>query len=240
MSDEAAALASLLLAGHALGDFVFQTDAMIRRKNEWPTRLAHVLMVALCQTALLLPFASGEVLLAVAAIAAAHFAIDSTKAAVSARWPAHDLPWFVLDQLLHLGVLAVAWHALLPHLHFVDVRLAHPRLLAKAGVLIAAYAFHWNGMSAVVALLLARNHLALKPPGPAAGRIIGILERMFALTLVLLNHWEALGFLVAAKALARFKDLEHRAHAEYYLVGTLVSLLGATLTAIALRALLRL
>jgi hypothetical protein len=68
--------------------------------------------------------------------------------------------------------------------------------------------------------------------------VIGILERLFTLTLILMNQWAALGLLVAAKSLARFKDLEDRKLAEYYLVGTLTSLFGATVTALAARALL--
>src|SRR5205807_6980118 len=42
------------------------------------------------------------------------------------------------------------------------------------------------------------------------GRMIGVLERALALTLVLLGQYAALGLIVAAKSLARFKALEDR------------------------------
>jgi hypothetical protein len=61
---------------------------------------------------------------------------------------------------------------------------------------------------------------------------------MFTLTLLLMDQWAALGLLITAKSLARFKDLEERKLAEYYLVGTLVSLLGASVSALAARSLL--
>lgn len=72
------------------------------------------------------------------------------------------------------------------------------------------------------------------------GRAIGVLERAIALTLVLAGQYGALGLVVAAKSLARFKALEDRDFAEYFLIGTLASLLIAVLGGVAMRALMRL
>lgn len=73
----------------------------------------------------------------------------------------------------------------------------------------------------------------------ARGRIIGILERAIALTLVLLGQYGALGLVVAAKALARFRGLEERDFAEYFLIGTLASLLVALGAGVGVTLLLR-
>src|SRR5437764_763217 len=70
------------------------------------------------------------------------------------------------------------------------------------------------------------------------GRAIGALERALALTLVLLGEYSAVGWIIAAKSLARFKALEEREFAEYFLVGTLASLLLAVLAGVGLRVLL--
>jgi len=61
-----------------------------------------------------------------------------------------------------------------------------------------------------------------------AGRVIGILERwlMFAV-IASTNDWSALGFIIAAKGLVRFKKLDDTDFAEYLLVGTLLSALFA-------------
>lgn len=72
----------------------------------------------------------------------------------------------------------------------------------------------------------------------ARGRAIGALERALALTLVLLGEYSAVGWIIAAKSLARFKALEEREFAEYFLVGTLASLLLAVLAGVGLRVLL--
>jgi len=70
----------------------------------------------------------------------------------------------------------------------------------------------------------------------ARGRAIGILERAMALTLVLIGQYGALGLVIAAKSLARFKALEDREFAEYFLVGTLASLLLALVAGLAVKA----
>ncbi|MFT6112741.1 MAG: hypothetical protein ACJA19_001402 [Bacteroidia bacterium] len=59
-----------------------------------------------------------------------------------------------------------------------------------------------------------------------AGNYIGVLERLFVFTFVVLGHWSAIGFLIAAKSAFRFGDLseaKNRKLTEYMLIGTLLS-----------------
>ncbi len=62
---------------------------------------------------------------------------------------------------------------------------------------------------------------------PQAGMWIGLLERVLVFVFVLLNHWEGVGFLIAAKSVFRFGDLHRNEPArrltEYVLIGTLCS-----------------
>lgn len=55
-----------------------------------------------------------------------------------------------------------------------------------------------------------------------AGRLIGNLERLLTLLFVFMDQFEAIGFLIAAKSILRFKDTA-TAKTEYVLVGTLLS-----------------
>ena len=64
-----------------------------------------------------------------------------------------------------------------------------------------------------------------------SGRVIGILERLFVYFAVVLNEYSIIGFILAAKAFARFKELEKKAYAEYVLIGTLASILIAFVAA---------
>jgi hypothetical protein len=71
---------------------------------------------------------------------------------------------------------------------------------------------------------------AAAPPG-RVGEAIGILERLLIVTLVLAGAEAAIGLVIAAKTLARFKQLDDRDFAEYYLLGTLASVAVATISA---------
>lgn len=68
------------------------------------------------------------------------------------------------------------------------------------------------------------------------GATIGVLERLLIVVFVLTGTDVAIGFVVAAKTLARFRQLDDREFAEYYLLGTLASVSVAILTALAARA----
>ncbi len=78
------------------------------------------------------------------------------------------------------------------------------------------------------------------PPAASArvGSTIGVLERILIVVFVLTGTDVAIGFVVAAKTLARFKLLDDRAFAEYYLLGTLASVAVAIVSALTGRAVL--
>lgn len=61
------------------------------------------------------------------------------------------------------------------------------------------------------------------------GRVIGMLERLFVYIFILAGQYAAIGFILAAKGLVRFREFEHRTFAEYVLIGTLLSTLLALL-----------
>jgi hypothetical protein len=73
--------------------------------------------------------------------------------------------------------------------------------------------------------------------GLARGRAVGILERGLVLTLLLLGDYLAVGFVMAAKALFRYKSIEDPEKAEYLLIGTLASFALAVLGAVGIRLL---
>jgi hypothetical protein len=73
-------------------------------------------------------------------------------------------------------------------------------------------------------------------PPAQVGATIGVLERLLIVTLLLVGADAAIGFVVAAKTIARFRLLDDRDFAEYYLLGTLASVSVAIVTALAARA----
>jgi len=67
------------------------------------------------------------------------------------------------------------------------------------------------------------------------GALIGMLERLLLFVMALLGQWAAVGFILTAKSVARFDKLKRQDFADYYLIGTLASLLVAVLSGLAVR-----
>lgn len=71
-----------------------------------------------------------------------------------------------------------------------------------------------------------------------AGEWIGILERIITLSFVLTGSYTAIAFALTAKSIARFKELENKDFAEYYLLGTSTSVATALLAGMILKIIL--
>lgn len=241
----AGALILLLVSGHLLGDFAFQTRRMVDGKRRTTVLLGHALVVAAVHLVVLAPFFGSAVLAAVVGIGALHAVIDrfKTRGGGAGSGP---VAVFLLDQAAHLAVLLVAF-ALLRQLAWPLA----PRLPANwlhgwtlTAVVAAAFAFNWTGGAALVSAVLGALSPGLEEAEErssgvrGSGRTIGVLERTITLILILLGQWAAIVLLLAAKSIARFEELKKRRFAEYYLVGTLSSLLVAILTGLALSAVL--
>lgn len=235
----------LLVAGHLIGDFLLQSRAMAEGKREKIGALGiHAILVALAHLVALLPFAGLPVLVAAVAIGAVHGLVDLVKSRWRRSRP-NPLILFIADQAIHLATLAGAAIFLLgspgPLPQHVDP--AWMPYWLTLFVYVGVFAFTWSGGSGIVVATL--SALGPTPASQGAeggivgsGRVIGGLERTLTLILILLGQWAAIVFLITAKSFARFEELKERRFAEYYLIGTLTSLLVAILTGILLRLVL--
>jgi hypothetical protein len=327
VTSEAILVLAWLVLAHLVADFVLQTDRMVADKRSsgrraWRGLLVHAAAVGVC----LVPFAivyglPGLALLVV--VTAGHVAIDRWKVSATRHaeatalaeahrrhegaesvpdtlgpaWTPVPAALFLVDQLLHVALIAGAWLVLLvragPTVEWVGL------VDAVLGGFSHAEFHRWVTIAVVGASLVivnvragalfvatlvqpraavtgGREAPALEPvPGPPPlpaswrvrvgpvvataepsaaartqpavpadrdghappariGATIGVLERLLIVTLLLTGSTAAIGFVVAAKTLARFKQLDDRDFAEYYLLGTLASVavaLGSALLA---------
>ena len=238
----AALLLALLFAGHTAADFLLQTRSMALGKARAKWLGLHIATVLAAHLLALAPLLSPRALVAVLAITVSHFLIDVAKTRLGSVFsgPRAALALFALDQALHAAALVAAWTWLtrspLPSPRWIpDVASATWIAWCFTG-----YAFNANGVGSLIAHGLDRLAAAAPPDAPAPpsgrGRLIGILERTLILTLLLVGQWGVIGFVLAAKSIARFEELKRQAFAEYYLIGTLLSVLFAIATGLALLA----
>lgn len=164
----------------------------------------------------------------------------------AATGPAFDRGWspipgalFALDQLAHAGVLLLGWLLLLadaaPFGAVSDLISGLPggltpdplhRVVLTVVVVSALLIVNVRAASLFVAMLVRPPGASLDATRPSVARVgatIGILERLLICALVLGGAVATIGLVIAAKTLARFKQLDDREFAEYYLLGTLAS-----------------
>lgn len=89
-------------------------------------------------------------------------------------------------------------------------------LLTWVGNGICRYIFSFTGLKDAIANLPTPTH--------SAGRWIGTFERLILAIGIVVQSWEVLAAVIALKTVARFKDMDERDFAEYFLVGSLFSI----------------
>jgi hypothetical protein len=155
---------------------------------------------------------------------------------------------FLADQAAHFAVLIIGasvlllghptlsgWHDLVHSLggHLLPVGHQQAAQIVIVVLIDLAIINTRGGLFLVGILLAPRGLVDDAEPGPQrVGATIGVLERLVVCVLVLTGQAAAIGFVIAAKTLARFRQLDDRHFAEYYLVGTLASVTLALATAV--------
>ncbi len=298
-------LLSWVVLLHLVADFVVQTDAMARTKARPGSggvagTLGHAAVVGACLLPLAVAF--GAPGLAVAAIVAVtHGAVDwlkvgatrraagrlvpvvepgtgpVTETALGAGWTALPAVYFVVDQLIHVGIVLAATWALLrdaaPTTFAVDVTTAlatgtNPAdfhrlvlvLVVTASVIVVnvqaaalfvntllqpvrtvkgvpsepvvdrppesaprRYRIQVGRLTGQIESEPSERPLAVLAPPLNVGRAIGVIERLLITLLILARAEAAIALVIGVKTIARFRQLDDRSFAEYYLLGTLAS-----------------
>ncbi len=237
---------TLLVLGHVLADFVFQSRRMVAAKDRPGGLLLHGGLVFVVHTVVYLPLLSLASLAAILGVSVVHVLVDAAKRA-RVRRRRDGLSLFLLDQAVHVFVLLGVWAFLLSQPDVLAAGFlafeafeAWADLLTVIALLIIVVAFNGSGAAAVVSLILADTPAqggdldAGSGQGDGHGRRIGMLERWLVVLFVLVGAWIGIGLVVAAKSIARFDRIRQEPlFAERYLVGTLGSLLIAAVSGIA-------
>ncbi|MGG4489196.1 DUF3307 domain-containing protein [Metabacillus idriensis] len=69
------------------------------------------------------------------------------------------------------------------------------------------------------------NYYTFNKHDLSRGKLIGYIERLLVIILTFYSAYPAIAFIVTAKSIARFKQMDDRNWAEYFLLGTLTSML---------------
>lgn len=226
--NEAIIILLQLLLAHVLTDFVLQPTRFIKHKRQWKQRswflYVHSFIAGLLSLLFLQDLAWWYIALF---IGVTHFLIDLWKL----QQGKDDLRTFLFDQFLHVVMIFLAWlfivegfgeilpvfKNLLADTYFLAILIGYLLIIFPAGFLIGKATQRWQDD---IEVAYKKNSLE------AAGRYIGVFERILVLTFILTDNFSAIGFLIAAKSILRFSDKSEtgaRKQTEYVLIGTLMS-----------------
>lgn len=243
LGPEGTALA-LLLTGHVLGDFVFQTDELAEKKHQWTPLLTHTGIVFVVHLVVFIPLLTPRTGLLVLSVGVSHFLIDAVTARVRRRKGTSAL-LFPVDQIAHLLILFVGW-SLIGSEVWTDALVVSSlggsdslpwSVMTTGAIYLSAFIFAHEGGNTIVQGVLPDDGPESEGEDLEAGSLIGTLERWIVLLLGIVGLWESIALVVAVKSIARFQELKQRAFAEYFLVGTLTSVLVAIVLVVLVSAL---
>lgn len=219
-----------LLLAHLLGDFLLQPNSWVLDK-ETKKHKSKYLYIHTFLHGLLAWLFVGEMTFGwfALALAIAHGFIDFLKIQFQKKKTKRN--WFVIDQMLHL-ITIILIAAL-----YKNLTVDFTAFDNQFWILITGVLFLTKPTSIII-----KNIISIWTPESKnknddslenAGNYIGIFERLFIFCFILTGHFEAIGFLLAAKSIFRFGDLKEakdRKLTEYVLIGTLLSFGMALLT----------
>ncbi|SHG34382.1 Protein of unknown function [Salegentibacter echinorum] len=217
-----------LLLAHILTDFVLQPTRLVKQKRSKKAGswflYVHSFLAGLLTYLFLQQW---ELWYIPVIITITHFFIDLWKL----QYKKDSLKLFLIDQLLHFLVIIAVWVYLIQGfsvvIPFITTVFSSPNFLA----VIIGYLLVIFPAGFIIGKATQRWHSEIMVNGEsnsleAAGRYIGIFERILVLTFILTQNFSAIGFLIAAKSILRFSDktdASARKQTEYVLIGTLMS-----------------
>ena len=213
-----------LFLAHLIGDFFLQPQKWVENKEskklKSPKLYIHILLHAIALLLLLCDFSLWPL---ISTIVISHFIIDAVKLLIQRKKTKRIL--FFIDQFLHVIVILVCYYIYIDSSFSIQTIITYDSLLILScglfltipvSIIMKTIFSKWDITK------LTENNESLVD----AGKYIGILERLLVFIFIIVDHWEAVGFLITAKSVFRFGDLKeskHRKLTEYILIGTLIS-----------------
>lgn len=213
-------LFSKLLVAHLVGDFILFRDQEHKEKVKslWKSQRLFLHSIVQFILALIAILDINYWWLALC-VGISHYLIEIAIKTLLSNRP----QWtFIINQLLHTLLIGVIAYTIIYPSFTFDIELPWPIIAGVIAVTFPAAKF-------------IEVFLSQWPPTKSAEKIkglvnaglwIGILERVLIYIFIVTNHWEGIGFLLAAKSVFRFGDLTNSKDislTEYIMVGTFLS-----------------
>lgn len=227
------------LLAHLLADFPLQTDLIVERKRNTVLGYAehgiiHLIVLELCLAIFTsVSLVSSFIQITLAGYVLLHLVIDYVKRFLIQRRSVQDSTLsFLIDQAAHIATICalvyvvarLSWPAERWNLNLPNV--PRDRLLIT-GVTYVAVIFVGGYLIRYLTRPMSQKLEARKETPDElrnAGLYIGWLERFLILTAILIQSPAMVGLILTGKSIVRFPEAKEPRFAEYFLIGTFLSM----------------
>ena len=241
-------IVAILISVHLLADFLFQTSAYSEKKRKMlKPLLLHCFIYFIIFEIVLLPILQFKKLFLLGVIISVlHFLIIFIKNKLEKSFPQRRLQllFFSFNQVIHFTILIGMYYIfnLENSVSNLYVKLQAYENFKIIILYISVFSIIYEPASVFIRKLFTSISSKTYPKTNLeelkAGNIIGKLERIIIAILLLNNQFGVIVFVLTAKSIARFKQMENRDFAEKYLIGTLTSFLIVLISIFILKGLL--
>lgn len=228
-----------MFLSHCIGDYYFQPAfiAKLKSKNAFSV-LIHTTIYAAVMFATYPLYRCREYLIALIISSTTHAIIDIVKQFIlNARAKAgvltvrEDRAFYLVDQVLHMAIiLCCSFIAAkgIPQSEVAFLSVAVRELTGMSGYSLIGIAAALLAVMKPANVFIQRILITDKPDKNTVTKLkyggkIGDLERIISMVMLLLGQYAAIALVFTAKSIVRYRDFEDRSFAEYYLYGTMLS-----------------
>ncbi|WP_335940010.1 DUF3307 domain-containing protein [Fusobacterium polymorphum] len=241
-------IVAILISVHLLADFLFQTSTYSEKKRKIlkPLLLHCLIYFIVFEIVLLTILQFKKAILVGMVISISDLLINFIKNKLEKSFPQRRLQllFFSFNQVIHFTILIGMYYIfnLENSVSNLYVKLQAYENFKIIILYISVFSIIFEPASVFIRKLFTSISPKTSPKENLeelkAGNIIGKLERIIIAILLLNNQFGVIGFVLTAKSIARFKQMEDKNFAEKYLIGTLTSFLIVLTTVLILKGLL--
>ena len=241
-------IVAILISVHLLADFLFQTSTYSEKKRKIlkPLLLHCLIYFIVFEIVLLTILQFKKAILVGMIISISDLLINFIKNKLEKSFPQRRLQllFFSFNQVIHFTILIGMYYIfnLENSVSNLYVKLQAYENFKIIILYISVFSIIFEPASVFIRKLFTSISPKTSPKENLeelkAGNIIGKLERIIIAILLLNNQFGVIGFVLTAKSIARFKQMEDKNFAEKYLIGTLTSFLIVLTSVLILKGLL--
>lgn len=251
----------LLLLGHFIADFILQTNTIANKRCssekvqalKWNIIHSSVHLAVYAVLLVIFKQCSLMAFCIITALSIIHFAVDLLKSFLISIKPftRYSIAYFLFDQALHIASIYFLTYGInINGLSKIsepafEIKVILTLLLLVIGLWVTGifisklydYIAYGSYKKCINSGIIIKTNAQKKDSlSPDISFMIGLLERLLVICSIVIGLQDVIGFVLATKSIARFKEFDDRKFVINFIIGSFISFLSAIIIGVAIRS----